>query len=47
MSSLGEAAADKDMGTKRYAIQELTQREGPEAMEHLRQALRDPDRPSG
>ena len=43
VSSLGEAAADKDMGTKRYAIQELTQREGPEAIEHLRQALRDPD----
>jgi hypothetical protein len=41
VSALGTALADKDV--RNYAIQALAERDGPEAMEYLRQAFHDPD----
>ena len=43
LSALGAALADKDDATKGFAIQALAARQGPDALEHLRHALSDPD----
>ena len=43
LSALGAALTDEDDTTKGFAIQALTTREGPDAVEHLRHALSDPD----
>jgi HEAT repeat protein len=43
LSALSGALADADMAVKRYAVQALAERGGPEALGSLRDALRDPD----
>ena len=43
VSALGEALADADEGVKRYAIEALASWGNQDAMQYLRQALRDPD----
>ena len=43
LSTLGDALTDADIAVKRYAIEALAERGGPEALGSLRYALRDPD----
>jgi hypothetical protein len=43
LSALGDALADADPAVKRYAVQSLAERGGPEALGSLRHALRDTD----
>src|SRR5262249_53273970 len=43
LSVLRQALADEDLNVKGYALSALAERGGPEALELLLQALRDPD----
>jgi HEAT repeats len=43
LSALGGALGNADMAVKRYAVQALAERGGPEALVSLRYVLRDPD----